>query len=63
MSGRSRAWRIVRRFLTVIGTAFVTLLALGVLFVLVYSLGFIRWDRHDGLDADVSNVSSELSVR
>ncbi|HEY1905972.1 MAG TPA: hypothetical protein VGG91_08020 [Myxococcaceae bacterium] len=53
----------MRRFLTVIGTAFVTLLALGVLFVLVYSLGFIRWDRHDGLDADVSNVSSELSVR
>ena len=45
MSGRSRAWRIVRRSLTLVGTALATLLALGLLFVLVSSLGWIRSDR------------------
>jgi type II secretion system (T2SS) protein G len=66
VSGWSRAWRIVRHLLTVVGTAFVTLLALGLLFVLLYSLGWIRFDRgrarHDRATLEIGNLETAMKL-
>jgi general secretion pathway protein G len=64
VSGGSKAWSIVRRVLTVIGTAFATLLVLGLLltFVIAEMYPLDRHQRRDRTKLDIAQLDNALKL-